>query len=126
MPIALIGAPPLPNTHTVSVLATLERAIRALLTLPEATKTDEIAVFSQHVPTELDKDDPWEYLNPLLNHFLGFNRSVENISEALWGGGENGLVAIVQYLKDFVIQYEIDEGLLKGKLSRLIHAIQMW
>jgi hypothetical protein len=57
MPVASIGAPPLPNTHTISILATLERAIRALPALPEATETDEIAVFSQHVPMELDKDN---------------------------------------------------------------------
>ena len=125
MPVASVAAPPVPNTHTVNVLVTLERAIRALPTLPEATETDEMAVFSQRVPTELDKEEAWEYLDPLLNHFLGFNRSVESISKAL-RGGENGLAAMVRYLKEFVSWYEIDEGLLEGKVSRLVRAIQMW
>jgi hypothetical protein len=60
-----------------------------------------------------------------LNHFLGFNIPVGSISEAL-RGGEKGLAAIVRYLKEFVSQYEIDEELLEGKVSRLVHAIQMW
>jgi hypothetical protein len=50
---------------------------------------------------------------------------VESISEVLQGR-ENGLVAMVRYLKDFISQYEIDEGLLEGKVLRLIYAIQMW
>jgi hypothetical protein len=94
MPIDLTVATPVPNTCTVSVLATLEKATRALPALPEASKSDEIATFSQCIPTELDKQDAWEYLDPLLNHFLGFNRPVESISEALQGG-EKGLVAMV-------------------------------
>ena len=121
-PIASTVAPPVPNT--CAVLATLEKATRTLPALPEASETDEIAVFSQSIPTELNKQDAWEYLDPLLNHFLGFNRSLESISEAL-RGGENGLAAMVQYLKDFISQYEIDEGLLEGKVSRLVRAIQM-
>ncbi len=125
MPVDLTVAPPVPNTHAISVLTMLEKAIKAIPALPKASETNEIAVFSQHIPTELDKEDAWEYLDPLLNHFLGFNRSVESISEVLWGG-ENGLAAMVQYLKEFIIWYDIDEGLLEGKVSRLVHAIQIW
>jgi len=125
MPVDLTVAPPVPNTRAISVLAMLEKEIKAIPALPEASETDEIAVFSQRVPTELDKEDAWEYLDPLLNHFLGFNRSVESISEAL-RGGENGLAAMVRYLKEFVIRYDIDEGLLEGKVSRLVRAIQIW
>ena len=121
-PIASTVAPPAPNT--CAVLATLEKATRTLPALPEASETDEIAVFSQSIPTELNKQDAWEYLDPLLNHFLGFNRPVESISEAL-RGGENGLAGMVQYLKEFVSQYEIDEGLLEGKVQRLVRAIQL-
>jgi hypothetical protein len=124
MPVVSTVALPMPNTCAVSILAMLENATRALPALPKASKTDEIAIFSQGVPTELDKEDAWEYLDPLLNHFLGFNRPVESISEAL-RGGENGLAGMVQYLKEFVSQYEIDEGLLEGKVQRLVRAIQL-
>jgi len=50
---------------------------------------------------------------------------MESISEALQGG-ENSLAGMVQYLKEFISWYEIDEGLLEGKVSRLVCAIQMW
>ena len=124
MPVVSTVALPMPNTHAVSILAMLENATRALPALPKASETDEIAIFSQGVPTELDKEDAWEYLDPLLNHFLGFNRPVESISEAL-RGGENGLAGMVRYLKEFVSRYEIDEGLLEGKVQRLVRAIQL-
>jgi hypothetical protein len=122
MPVDLTVAPPVPNTRAISVLAMLEKEIKAIPALSKASETDKIAVFSQHIPIELDKEDAWKYLDPLLNHFLGFNRSMESISEALWGG-ENGLAAMVRYLKEFVTWYDIDKGLLEGKVSRLVHAI---
>jgi hypothetical protein len=128
MPIDLTVAPPVPNTRankcTVSVLAMLEKAIRALPALPEASESDEIAMFSQGIPTELDNEDAWEYLDPLLNHFLGFNRTVESISEVL-RGGEKGLAGMIRYLKEFVSRYQIDEVLLEGKVERLVRAIQI-
>jgi len=124
MPVVSTVALPVPNTRAISILAMLENATRALPALPEASETDEIAIFSQGVPTELDKEDAWEYLDPLLNHFLGFNRPMESISKVLCGG-ENGLVGMVRYLKEFVSRYEIDEGLLEGKVQRLVHAIQL-
>ena len=33
---------------------------------------------------------------------------------------------MVQYLKEFTHQYQIDEGLLEGKLQRLLNVLQMW
>ena len=54
---------------------TLERAIDKLPDLPEATESDEISMFAQRVPTDLAKEDAWEYLDPIipmLNRFLGF------------------------------------------------------
>jgi hypothetical protein len=94
MPVVSTVALPMPNTRAISILATLENATRALPALPKASETDEIAIFSQGVPTELDKEDAWEYLDLLLNHFLGFNRPVESISEAL-RRGENSLAGMV-------------------------------
>ena len=62
-------------------------------------------------------------LDPMLNRFLGFNRSAESIYNELQGG-ERGLSAMVRYLKDFVNQYQIDGALLEGKIKRLVNAIQ--
>ena len=103
----------------------MEKSIRDLPNiLPDASDTDEIAVFAQDIPTDMDGDDAWEeFLDPLLNRFLGFGRSIESIS-AMLQGGESGLTAIVRYLRKFVERYRIDGALLEGKLERLIEAIE--
>ena len=116
---------PVPDTHAGSLLMMLEKAISNLPVLPEASESDEIVVFSQSMPVDLAKDDAWKYLDPTLNCFLGFNRTTESISEAL-RGGEKGLVAMARYLREFVCRYQIDEGLLEGKIQRLLDAIKMW
>jgi hypothetical protein len=61
MPIVLPVAPSVPKTRTVSVLAMLEKATRALPILPEANESDEIAAFSQPIPTELAKEDYYHH-----------------------------------------------------------------
>ena len=114
---------PTPNTHAIRILATLEKAVRSLPVLPDASESDEIAVFSENIPTDLAKEDAWEYLDPMLNRFLGFNRSEESIYNELRGGAR-GLEAMIRYLKDFVGQYQIDGSLLEGKIQRLVNVIQ--
>ena len=121
--VAPITASPAPCLHAVNILTTLERVIEDLPVLPDASESDEIAMFSGNVPADLAKDDAWEYLDPMLNRFLGFNRSAESIYNEL-RGGERGLSAMVRYLKDFVNQYQIDGALLEGKIKRLVNAIQ--
>ena len=108
----------------IKLLAKLETAIKNVPALPDASEADEITAFSQRIPTDLDKDDAWEYLDPMLNRFLGFDRSVERISEEL-RGGDMGLAAMMRYLKEFVGLYQIDIGLLEGKMQRLLEAIQL-
>ena len=116
-------APSGPNTHAVNILTTLEKAVECLPVLPDASESDEIAAFFENVPTNLDKEKAWEYLDPMLNRFLGFNRTAESIYNELRGGAR-GLSAMVQYLKDFVGRYEIDGALLEGKIQRLVNVIQ--
>lgn len=114
---------PAPDTHAVNILAALEKAIENLPVLPDADDSDEIAMFSENVPTDLAKADAWEYLDPMLNRLLGFNRTAESIYNELRGGAQ-GLSAMVRYLKDFVHRYEIDGALLEGKIERLVNIIQ--
>ena len=123
MGLAPIAASPAPNAHAVNILAMLEKVVGDLPVLPDASEFDEIAMFSENVPTDLAKEDAWEYLDPMLNRFLGFNRSAESIYNEL-RGGERGLSAMVQYLKDFVGRYQIDCSLLEGKIQRLVSVIQ--
>jgi len=125
MGITLITGPPAPNTHAVNILVTLEKAIEDLPVLPDVSKYDEIATFSENVPTNLAKEDAWEYLDPMLNRFLGFNRMAKSIYNKLQGGVQ-GLPAMVQYLKDFIRQYKVDGALLEGKIERLVNIIQTW
>ena len=121
-----LNASAIPDTLANNLLAKLEKSISNLpKTLPDATETDEIAVFAQNVPTDMDRDDAWEFfLDPLLNCFLGFGRSVESISASL-RGGERGLTAMARYLREFVGLYRIDGALLEGKVLRLIEAIEL-
>lgn len=111
--------------HVVNVLVTLEKVIDKILDLPKASKSDEISMFAQHVPINLAKEDAWEYLDPMLNRFLGFGQTTESISNKLWGG-ERGLTAMVQYLKEFVGWYQIDAGLLQEKIEQLVNVIRTW
>jgi len=71
----------------------------------------------------LDKEEAWKYLDPILNHFLGFRRTADSIYDKLCGG-ERGLPVMIRYLKDFVGQYQIDGALLEGKIQRLVNVIQ--
>ena len=115
-----------PNVHVNNILSKLERAIETIPgRLPDATEADEIAVFCQDIPTNMDQDDAWEsVLDPLLNRFLGFGRSLESIAAAL-RGGQRGLQSMARYIREFVSRYDIDAGLLEGKMERLIQAIEM-
>jgi hypothetical protein len=85
---------PTSNTHAIRILATLEKVVRSLPVLPNASESDEIAVFSENIPTDLAKEDAWEYLDLMLNYFLGFNRSEESIYNELQGGAR-GLEAMI-------------------------------
>jgi len=73
---------------------TLEKAINNLPALLDAYESDEIAMFSESIPMDLVKEDAWEYLDPMLNRFLGFNRMAGSICNEL-RGGEMGLSAMV-------------------------------
>jgi hypothetical protein len=114
------------DTLADGLLMKLEKSISKLPpnTLPDASETDDIAVFAQNIPTDMDRDDAWEsLLDPLLNRFLGFGRPIESISASL-RGGDKGLNAMARYLREFVGRYRIDGALLEGKVLRLIEAIE--
>jgi hypothetical protein len=85
-----------PSAPTIKILATLEKAIESLPVLPDASDSDEIAQFSGNFPTDLAKEDAWEYFDPMLNRFLGFNRTAASIYNELRGGAR-GLSAMVRY-----------------------------
>jgi hypothetical protein len=94
MGISRITGSLVPDMHTVNILAALEKAVKNLPALPDADESDEITIFLGNVLTDLAKDDAWEYLDPILNRFLGFNRTAESIYNELQGGAQ-GLSAMV-------------------------------
>jgi hypothetical protein len=50
----------IPETLANNLLAKLEKFISNLLKmLPNASKTDEIAIFTQNVSTDIDGEDAW-------------------------------------------------------------------
>ena len=67
----------------MNVLAKLEKAIKDLPVLPNATGSNEIAMFSENILTDLAKENAWENLDLMLNCFLGFNRSAKSIYNEL-------------------------------------------
>jgi len=101
----------------------LEKAVGNLPELPDACESDEIAVFAESIPMDLAREDAWEHLDPMLNRFLGFGKTDASIYDELQGGAR-GLAAMVQYLKDFTSQYQIDSALLEGKIQRLVNVIK--
>ena len=80
--------------HAINLLTTLEKVVENIPVLPDASESDEIAVFSESIPTDLAKEDAWEYLDPILNRFLGFSKTEECIYKDL-RGGTMGLSAMV-------------------------------
>ena len=120
-----LNAPAISDRLANELLTKLEKSISDLpKTLPAVTEADEIAIFTQNVPSDMDRDDAWELLlDPLLNWFLGFGRPIEVISVSL-RGGDKGLTAMAWYLREFVAWYRIDGALLEGKVLWLIEAIE--
>jgi hypothetical protein len=121
-----LNTPAISDKLANDLLTKLEKSIGNLpKTLPAVTEADKIAIFAHNIPTDMDRDDAWEvWLDPLLNRFLGFGRSIAIISASL-RGGDKGLIAMARYLRDFVMQYRIDGALLEGKVLRLIEAIEL-
>ncbi len=121
--------PPRPDTLVNNLLADLEKAISDLPSAhPDPTTMENLSIipeFPQALPTNMDRDDVWEtILDPYLNRFLGFGKSVESIAESI-KGQKKALASMVNFLQEFTRQFRIDGVLLEGKVRRLISAIKM-
>ncbi|KAF8501138.1 hypothetical protein F5888DRAFT_1801651 [Russula emetica] len=93
--------PPIPNTTLVkNLLADLEKAISNLPnTHTDTTKMEELTMFPPFLPTDMDCDDAWALiLDPHLNCFLGFGKSVESVAASL-KGQEKELVSLAKFLR---------------------------
>ena len=107
---------PIPNSHVNTILTDLEKAISNLpSTHPNPTEIEELSI-PWTFPTNIDRDDAWEFiLNPHLNRFLGFGKSVEDIAASL-KGQKKALVSLVIFLRDYTRWFKTDGAHLEGKV----------
>jgi len=86
---------------------------------------EELSIFPQALPTDMVHADSWEFIvEPHLNRFLGFGRSVESVAESL-KGQKKALVSMVKFLREFTRRFRIDGRLLEGKVRQLIKSIEI-
>ena len=95
-------------------------------TVPVANKTHILAAYSQ-TPQELTRDvqndtDIWETWDPKLNVLLPHNS--EDL-KPLVVRGQFGLIGLVSFFEHLVRDRKVDEGLLEGKVKRLVDAIDV-
>jgi hypothetical protein len=102
----------------------LKAAIDSLPTeVPYGVDSDDIAIFSGSPRTHIQQDDEaWENLDPLLNRIVGYGVTPEIISQRI-RRGKYGMDGMFTWLKVCVEELNISEGLLEGKIERLIDAM---
>jgi hypothetical protein len=113
------------NSHRHSQLLVDLREASCLLpdSVPEGRAGDELAVFSTKLQLDPLLDDHWEALDPVLNGFLGWGKSKENI-KLLIRRGAFGMDGFCNWIETAVNEGGISEVLLKDKLARLLEAMQ--
>ena len=111
-----------------NILKTLREKVESMpKSVPLAKKTGPIAGYCCN-PAELTKDiildvDVWEMWDPRLNSLIS-HRISEN--HPLITRGKYGLIALVHFLEHLVRDRKVDEGLLEGKIGRIIEAIDRY
>jgi hypothetical protein len=107
------------------VLLTLRERVEKLpRTVPVAKKTHILAAYSQS-PQNLTSDirndaDVWETWDQKLNVFL--QRNNDDLKQ-LVVRGKFGLIGLVDFFEHLVRDRKVAEGLIEGKVERLINAI---
>lgn len=115
---------PIPNTLINTLIADLEKAISNLpSSYPDPTVIEESNFIPHFLPITVDHDDLWIFLvEPYLNRFLGFGKSVESVVASL-KGQKKELVLMVRYLRDITGWFRIDRAPIERKVQHLIKAL---
>lgn len=116
----------LPPTSTLrlSLLDQLKSVIDSLPTeVPYGVDSDDLAVFAGSPRAYIQQDDEaWENIDPLLNQVIGYGATPEIISQRI-RRGKFGMDGMYTWLKVCIEELNISEGLLEGKINRLIDAM---
>ena len=113
--------------HVWLLLGQLRTAIQNILpSTPEGRASDELARFNRcaasGVCTAVTRDELWKNVNPALDRMLGFGQSKMEIQE-LVRRGPFGVQGLCEYFELLLKKGGVVGGLLEGKISALIDAI---
>lgn len=104
----------------------LRRAAQGLpQAIPLAIPTDSIAQFATISMLPGSGEDAWESIDPVLNRFVGFGATVEEVSRKI-RRGPLGVEGLCDWLEMCVTKFGVDAGLLEGKVKMLVDAISLW
>ncbi len=109
-------------------MAELSQVVRSLpSSIPLAVATDDLAAYSGHPrdAADDDEDDPWEGVDRALNRTIGYGQTNAQIS-AIIRRGPLGMDGLVSWLEKCISDLGINEGLLEGKIGRLVDAMLLW
>jgi hypothetical protein len=112
----------------LKILTTLREKVENLpRSVPAAKRTGPLGGYSCN-PVELTKEivldvDIWETWDPILNALIS-HRVSEN--HTLVTRGKYGLIGLVCFMEHLVRDRKLDEGLLEGKVGRIIEAIDRY
>jgi hypothetical protein len=93
------------------------------LTVPIAVGTDPIASFAVKPTIDPGDDNQWEIYDQVLNGLLGWGKSEEEISQII-RHGPLGMDGFCNWIEALLVEGNIAEELLEGKLSQLIKAMK--
>ena len=111
-----------------TVLKTLREKVKNLpKSIPIATKTGPLAGYccdSKELTKDItDNADVWEVWDGRLNVLI--SHSIPDLYPLITRG-KYGLIALVQLMEHLIRDRNIDEGLLEGKIGRVIEAIDRY
>jgi hypothetical protein len=117
----------MPSRALFTILKTLREKVEKLpKSVPTAKKTGPLAGYCNTAELTKDvtaDDDVWEIWDQKLNVLIS-----HNISDIypLVTRGKFGLIALIQLLEHLVRDRKVNEGLLDGKVGRIIEAIDRY
>lgn len=99
---------------------------RLSVSIPLATEHDELARFSDAVPSlkASEYEEPWEMVDKALNPLIGYDRSVPSLAGII-RRGRLGMDGLCNWLEGCVVELGIDPALLEGKIERLLAAFDL-